>query len=662
MIHTSLLKIKNSLNLFLQQKFQTEEEFVQIVPVTEQVESFKSGENTKIAISLLELTVADTDDNDELPSAAVQYEAQLLLAVRAEEDDEALNLLSVCLPFFQGNTILLTEEASGSDPKQQRIHFKTGEHQPGLLLSIWNSIGRSPSPSTIINIQLTDLIPSEVIHNSDDHIPFFIGYLPAPAKGNGLEPFKLTYIESLDHFQSLFESPYSLQQASFFLEKHEQKPATDYSYVFNGDIYTIEPDPGTVYYLQRSIELYFANGGENMVLVSLGNYGPASGAGRAPDQKLVNPNIRLEDFKRVLDQLKTFKTLASHYVIPDATLLPDQDYAQLIDYGLKHCSQLQSPILLLDIPEGREPQAGTWETDITAFRKLIRTSSNSRYGVTFYPFLNSQLNHKELVSYESINGGQLHTLEPLLNSADHPNEQAQILIKAIADGQGGTVAENNAELAKVSKTYQGLLLILREKINIIPPSALMAGLYAKKSPAKGIFNFPDDLELNGVKGVTLEITEEKTKFLAVDPLSGFSINPIQLKPGFGKRMQMARTLAGNDDQWRYLIIRDHLLWIKRGLSALRWSARAVSSNIILTNLKHAIEAHLTSIWMQGGLAGSNSREAFSVKVAGPNSSPENAGEQNISAKISLNMGLKDSAPFPPRVINVKVPLGSYVTL
>ena len=66
-----------------------------------------------------------------------------------------------------------------------------------------------------------------------------------------------------------------------------------------------------------------------------------------------------------------------------------------------------------------------------------------------------------MVSYKNINGGQIGKLEPLLNPVDHPNEKVQRLIRAILGGQVGT-AENKAALAKVSKAYQGLLVILRE--------------------------------------------------------------------------------------------------------------------------------------------------------------------------------------------------------
>ena len=183
----------------------------------------------------------------------------------------------------------------------------------------------------------------------------------------------------------------------------------------------------------------------------------------------------------------------------------------------------------------------------------------------------------------------------------------------------------------------------------------------KESPTKGRFNFPEDLELTSVDGTTLGISEEDTKFLNVGHTTAISNNPVQLGVDFKTRLQVARTLSGNDDEWRYAILNNNFLWIKQGLTALRWSARAVSPNTILTNLKHAFEAYLTSILMHGGLAGANSREVFSVKATGPNSSPENAGEQHICTKISLNMELEDSAPVSTRTINLKVFSHKYLS-
>jgi len=156
--------------------------------------------------------------------------------------------------------------------------------------------------------------------------------------------------------------------------------------------------------------------------------------------------------------------------------------------------------------------------------------------------------------------------------------------------------------------------LAKERVEL-PPSPAMAGLYAAVDRDRGVWKAPANVSLNGVIGPTVKMTDDRQEDLNVDPTAGKSINVIRDFTGRGTMVWGARTLAGNDNEWRYVPVRR--LFINIEESAKKASAFAVfepNDATLWLKVKGMIESYLYSLWERGALAGSKPEQAYYVNV------------------------------------------------
>jgi len=121
--------------------------------------------------------------------------------------------------------------------------------------------------------------------------------------------------------------------------------------------------------------------------------------------------------------------------------------------------------------------------------------------------------------------------------------------------------------------------------------------------------------LSAVIGPASKITHEEQASLNVDPTAGKSINAIRAFTGKGILIWGARTLAGNDNEWRYISVRRLFNMIEE--SAKKSTSFAVFEPNDATTwlkVKGMIESYLYSLWERGALAGSTPEAAYYVNV------------------------------------------------
>lgn len=147
------------------------------------------------------------------------------------------------------------------------------------------------------------------------------------------------------------------------------------------------------------------------------------------------------------------------------------------------------------------------------------------------------------------------------------------------------------------------------------PSATMAGVYAQVDAARGVWKAPANVGLAFVNQPSIIITDEDQEGLNVDSVSGKSINAVREFTGRGTLVWGARTLAGNDNEWRYINVRRLFIYVEE--SCKKASEFVVfESNTANTwqRVKGMIEAFLTGLWRDGALAGATTKDAFFVNV------------------------------------------------
>jgi hypothetical protein len=200
----------------------------------------------------------------------------------------------------------------------------------------------------------------------------------------------------------------------------------------------------------------------------------------------------------------------------------------------------------------------------------------------------------------------------------------------VSSGDGsGVVATNDLASALIAVTDETLASImstqtalynktkaaLAEQRVVLPPSSAVAGIYARVDREQGVWKAPANVGVLAVLGPVTRITDAQQDNLNVDATAGKSINAIRSFTGKGTLVWGARTLAGNDNEWRYVPVRRLFLVIEE--SVKKASAFAVfepNDQTTWLKVRAMIESYLYGLWQQGALAGSKPEAAYYVRV------------------------------------------------
>ena len=149
----------------------------------------------------------------------------------------------------------------------------------------------------------------------------------------------------------------------------------------------------------------------------------------------------------------------------------------------------------------------------------------------------------------------------------------------------------------------------------LPPSGAVAGVYARVDNTRGVWKAPANESVLSVNGITYNVTDEIQEGLNVDVTAGKSINCIRFFTGKGIKIWGARTLAGNDNEWRYVSVRRFFNMVEESVK------KATEAFVFEPNDKNTwvrvramIENFLILQWRAGALAGAVPAHAFYVRV------------------------------------------------
>jgi hypothetical protein len=172
----------------------------------------------------------------------------------------------------------------------------------------------------------------------------------------------------------------------------------------------------------------------------------------------------------------------------------------------------------------------------------------------------------------------------------------------------------NHSLLAMSDGYKAITAAAARRLNMMPPSAAMAGLYTMVDNNRGVWKAPANVSVNSVVAPAVNITNGDQEDLNVTPM-GKSINAIRSFIGEGVLVWGARTLDGNSLDWRYVNVRRTMIMLEESCK-LASKAMVFEPNVAGTwlTIKSMIQNFLTSVWKRGGLAGAVPEDAFSVHV------------------------------------------------
>jgi phage tail sheath protein FI len=149
----------------------------------------------------------------------------------------------------------------------------------------------------------------------------------------------------------------------------------------------------------------------------------------------------------------------------------------------------------------------------------------------------------------------------------------------------------------------------------VPPSGAVAGAYAFVDRTRGVWKAPANVSLASVIGPTRAIDYYDQEDLNVDVNGGKSINAIRAFTGAGVLIWGARTLAGNDNEWRYVPVRRFFNMVEESVKkSTGWAVFEPNDANLWTKVKGMIDNYLIQKWREGALVGSTPDKAFFTSV------------------------------------------------
>ncbi|MDQ6969593.1 MAG: phage tail sheath C-terminal domain-containing protein [Mariprofundus sp.] len=430
-----------------------------------------------------------------------------------------------------------------------------------------------------VYIEEVSLFPPSVAE-VETAIPAFIGYTEKSLREKNDLKLTPTRITSLAEYELYFGGAED-ESIDVNLKDEEQGGIT----ITSVDSVEI---PAPNYLMHYSMKMFFFNGGGACYIVSVGSYNDTivdTGPGET---------------KGLLDGLKQLEKEdePTMIVFPDAINLTDVDkYYALMNASLAQCSKLQDRVSIIDL----------YEEDTEALRaKISANLGETKYGAAYHPWLETSLS----VSFdENTVTIKNHTLVPPADSAD-PADPADPAV-----GLKGKLL-SAPEIKEQNNELYNVILAEISKVSVtLPPSSAMAGVYAKVDNARGVWKAPANVSLSNVKQPTIKITNEDQESLNIDVVAGKSINAIRTFAGKGTLVWGARTLAGNDNEWRYVPVRRFFNMVEESVKkSTYWAVFEANDANTWIKIKAMIENYLIQKWRAGALQGAKPEQAFFVKV------------------------------------------------
>lgn len=194
------------------------------------------------------------------------------------------------------------------------------------------------------------------------------------------------------------------------------------------------------------------------------------------------------------------------------------------------------------------------------------------------------------------------------------------------------------QLMAVCPAYVEMVSQMLDELNLMAPSAAMAGVYARVDNSNGVWKAPANVSINGVVSTAVNLTNEEQEDLNV-PLNGKAVNAIRYFIGDGIKVWGARTLNGNSLDWRYINVRRTIIMLEESIKQA-CKAYVFENNTATTwlTMKNMIDNFLNGIWRRGGLAGQTPEDAYEVHVGlGDTMTAEDIleGYLRITVKVAL---------------------------
>lgn len=165
----------------------------------------------------------------------------------------------------------------------------------------------------------------------------------------------------------------------------------------------------------------------------------------------------------------------------------------------------------------------------------------------------------------------------------------------------------------------------------VPPSAHVAGVYARVDAERGVHKAPANAVIRGALGVESRLSKAHQ-----DGLNPDGINVIRNFNG-AVTLWGARTLGGDaNGEWKYVNVRRLFLFLRESIdNGTRWVVFEPNEPGLWAKITRNVTAFLTTVWNAGALFGVTPQEAFYVKCDAETNPPEIRDQGQVVTEIGV---------------------------
>ena len=341
----------------------------------------------------------------------------------------------------------------------------------------------------------------------------------------------------------------------------------------------ISPSKNIMFY---QMQLFFANGGGVCYVISTGR---------------LKSSISKRSLKKGLDKLYNYDGPTLIIFSEGINLTKAEDLYYLYNDALMQSYNLKNRFVIMDtsknLPQGKN--------EIEFFRENITGGDipgSLKYGAAYYPMLITSMLYR------------------------YVDSSVKIIHKTITKRNGKNDVKGNGEFNKLALNeillknnivYTAIKTEITKYTVILPPSAAMAGVYSAVDNNYGAWKVPANVSLNNVNAPSVLMNDADQESLNIDVNFGKSINVIRNFPGKGTVIWGARTLEGNDNEWRYISVCRFFMMAENSIrNTLKPFAFEPNDNNTWMTIKSMINNFLILQWRPGALRGTKPEEAFFV--------------------------------------------------
>jgi len=408
-------------------------------------------------------------------------------------------------------------------------------------------------------------------------IPAFIGYTEkADDQAAGDLALKPTRISSLVEYENYFGGPQKEEEIDVAVQEKQVNGVT-VELKAAAAVSDVARSKHIMYY---ALQMFFETGGGPCYIVSAGPYkGTFGGA-------LVQTEL-----KAGLDTLVK-KDEPTLIVFPEAQGLSIADFKALHDAALAQCADLKDRFVIMDVHGDGESLSDPDANLLTAvgnFRSNGIGTDNLKYGAAYAPNIDTIL--------------------------DFDFDESKTDVTITTNGTASPPVKLDTLKSANNRVYEQAKAAVRDMACKMPPSSAMAGIYAAVDNSRGVWKAPANVSVNSVIQPSILFSNVEQDQMNMDVVAGKSVNAIRSFTGKGTLVWGARTLAGNDNEWRYINVRRLFNFVeescKKATEPFVFEPNDANTWVRVQGM---IENFLTVIWRQGALQGVKPEHAFFVAV------------------------------------------------